>query len=112
VAYRTAQEALTNVAKHSRATAVEIDLSDREGVLTLEVSDNGQGLSPASLQKAQSFGLLGLKERASKVGGWLDVSSSGPGTSVILSIPLANSACGDPPSSPNPSDNHDQGDFV
>ena len=88
VAYRTAQEALTNVAKHARASAVDIDLSDREGVLTLEVSDNGQGLSADALRKAKSFGLLGLRERAAKVGGWLDISSSSRGTSVILSVPL------------------------
>ncbi len=89
VAYRTAQEALTNVSKHARATQVEIDLSDREGVLTLEVNDNGQGLSAEALRKAKSFGLLGLRERAAKVGGWLDISSSPRGTSVILSVPLA-----------------------
>ena len=88
VAYRTAQEALTNVAKHAQASAVQIDLSDREGFLTLEVSDNGCGLDPQALRKAKSFGLLGLKERAAKVGGWLDVSSSPLGTSVILSVPL------------------------
>lgn len=88
VAYRTAQEALTNVHKHAHATAVDIDLSDREGVLTLEVSDNGQGMSPDALRKAKSFGLLGLKERAAKVDGWMDISSSPRGTSVILSVPL------------------------
>lgn len=88
VAYRTAQEALTNVLKHAHATAVDIDLSDREGVLTLEVSDNGQGMSPDALRKAKSFGLLGLKERAAKVDGWMDISSSPRGTSVILSVPL------------------------
>jgi signal transduction histidine kinase len=88
VAYRTAQEALTNVAKHAQASAVQIDLSDREGFLTLEVSDNGCGLDAKALRKAKSFGLLGLKERAAKVGGWLDVSSSPRGTSVILSVPL------------------------
>jgi two-component system sensor histidine kinase UhpB len=88
VAYRTAQEALTNVAKHAQASAVQIDLSDREGFLTLEVSDNGQGLDAQALRKAKSFGLLGLKERAAKVGGWLDVSSTPLGTSVILSVPL------------------------
>jgi two-component system, NarL family, sensor histidine kinase UhpB len=89
VAYRTAQEALTNVAKHAReASAVDIDLSDREGVLTLEVSDNGPGMSAEARRKAKSFGLLGLTERASKVGGWLDVSSSSAGTSIILSVPL------------------------
>lgn len=89
VAYRTAQEALTNVAKHAAgASAVMVDLSDREGVLTLEVSDNGQGMSAQARRKAKSFGLLGLSERASKVGGWLDVSSSAAGTSIILSVPL------------------------
>ena len=88
VAYRTAQEALTNVAKHAQARAVQIDLSDREGVLTLEVTDNGQGMQPDALRKAKSFGLLGLKERAAKVDGWLDISSSPRGTSVILSVPL------------------------
>ena len=88
VAYRTAQEALTNVAKHAQASTVQIDLSDREGFLTLEVSDNGCGLDAQALRKAKSFGLLGLKERAAKVGGWLDVSSSPRGTSVILSAPL------------------------
>ncbi len=111
VAYRTAQEALTNIAKHTKATAVEIDLSDGEGVLTLEVTDNGQGMSPDALRKTKSFGLLGLRERAAKVDGWLDVSTSPRGTSVILSVPLT---------SPNKPDSavkaaeeaHDQGDFV
>jgi two-component system, NarL family, sensor histidine kinase UhpB len=89
VAYRTAQEALTNVSKHApETTTVDIDLSDREGVLTLEVSDNGNGMPDDALMKAKSFGLLGLNERAAKVGGWLDVSSSPRGTSIILSIPL------------------------
>jgi two-component system sensor histidine kinase UhpB len=89
VAYRTAQEALTNVGKHATgATAVTIDLSDSEGVLTLEVADNGPGMEPKARSKSQSFGLLGLSERAAKVGGWLDVSSTAAGTSVILSVPL------------------------
>ncbi|QCB46836.1 response regulator [Hydrogenophaga sp. PAMC20947] len=89
VAYRSAQEALTNVSKHApQATAIEIDLSDREGVLTLEVSDNGPGMAPDAMLKSHSFGLLGLRERAAKVGGWLDVSTTSGGTSIILSVPL------------------------
>ncbi|MDE2394418.1 MAG: response regulator [Burkholderiales bacterium] len=88
VAYRTAQEALTNVSKHAAATRVSIDLSVSAGVLSLEVSDNGRGLSGADLAKAQSFGLRGLKERALTVGGWIDLSSSSTGTTVILSVPL------------------------
>ena len=111
VAYRTAQEALTNVQKHANASAVDIDLSDREGVLTLEVSDNGHGMGPDALRKAKSFGLLGLKERAAKVEGWLDVSSSPRGTSVILSVPLA-AAGGAGTEHNREAGNDDQSDFV
>lgn len=89
VAYRTAQEALTNITKHAQSTQVCIDLSDGRGFLTLEVSDNGKGLTGAALDKPQTFGLKGLRERAKTVGGWLDVSSQqGSGTSIILSVPL------------------------
>ncbi len=112
VAYRTAQEALTNVHKHAHATAVDIDLSDREGVLTLEVSDNGRGMGPEALRKAKSFGLLGLKERAAKVGGWMDVSSSPRGTSVILSVPLEAGAGEGLADDNREGNNNDQSDFV
>lgn len=91
VAYRTAQEALTNISKHAGATEVRLELSDLEGHLTLEISDNGRGAAAAELGKAQAFGLLGLRERAQTVGGWLDVVSAGQGqgVSLILSVPLA-----------------------
>ena len=89
VAYRTAQEALTNVSKHSQASRVVVDLSLTGGVLSLEVSDNGRGLGQADLAKARSFGIRGLHERASTVGGWVDLSSGPTGTSLILSVPLA-----------------------
>jgi signal transduction histidine kinase len=89
VAYRTAQEALTNVSKHAEATRVSIDLSLARGVLSLEVSDNGRGLSAADLAKARSFGIRGLHERAGTVGGWVDLSGRrGGGTTLIMSIPL------------------------
>ncbi len=107
VAYRCVQEALTNVQKHANASRVVVDLSLSAGVLSLEVSDDGRGISPADLAKAQSFGVRGLKERALTVGGWVELSSShgvgesaedgsggsgGPrrnsGTSLILSVPL------------------------
>jgi signal transduction histidine kinase len=88
VAYRTAQEALTNVSKHAQASRVAIDLTLAGGVLSLEVADNGRGLSSADLAKARSFGIRGLRERASTVGGWVDLSSGSTGTTLILSIPL------------------------
>jgi signal transduction histidine kinase len=100
VAYRIAQEALTNVSKHAQASKVELDLSLAGGVLSLEISDNGRGLSPADLKKARSFGIRGLHERARTVGGWVDLSShtQGPnqGTTLILSVPLPSVAAAIP----------------
>ena len=99
VAYRTAQEALTNISKHAQPSKVDIELSDKEGVLTLEVADNGHGMDSTVRDKPKAFGLKGLQERARTVGGWLDISSRpGKGTSVILSVPLpspSTSAPGD-----------------
>jgi len=88
-AYRTAQEALTNISKHAQAEQVRIELSDHEGILTLEVQDDGCGIPPDALRKPRSFGLKGLQERARRAGGWLDISSRpGQGTLIVVSIPL------------------------
>jgi len=88
VAYRTAQEALTNISKHARATRVTVDLSLSGGVMQIEVSDNGRGVSKDDLVKARSFGIRGLHERAGTVAGWVDLSSGPRGTTLILSVPL------------------------
>lgn len=88
VAYRCAQEALTNIAKHAQASQVRLELSDLEGVLTLEVADDGRGATAEQLARLNAFGLMGLRERARNVGGWLDVVSQGRGLSLILSVPL------------------------
>ena len=89
-AYRTAQEALTNIAKHAKCDKVVIDISDAESVLTLEIKDNGQGILQQEREKPKSFGLRGLHERAKTVGGWLDVSTHPDrGTSIILSVPFS-----------------------
>ena len=89
VAYRAVQEALTNVSKHAQASRVSVDLSLARGVLSVEVSDNGRGLGADDLAKARSFGIRGLRERADTVGGWVDLSSDGGGTTLILSVPVA-----------------------
>lgn len=92
VAYRTAQEALTNISKHARATKVQIDLAHAGGVLSLEISDNGRGLNQQDLGKDRSFGIRGLHERARTVEGWIDLSSGAGGTTLILSIPVDETA--------------------
>jgi signal transduction histidine kinase len=92
VAYRTAQEALTNVGKHAGAARVSVDLQVAGGVLTLEIADDGRGLTAEDLAKARSFGIRGLHERAGTVGGWIDLVSHGSGTTLILSVPLHSAA--------------------
>ena len=90
--YRVVQEALTNVSKHAQASSVSMDLTWAAGTLTLEISDNGRGLSQSDLAKARSFGIRGLHERAGTVGGWVDLTSSASGTTLILSIPIDSGA--------------------
>ena len=93
VAYRTAQEALTNVSKHAACSSVYVEMSDAEGVLTIEIKDNGKGIADSDMRKKNSFGLQGLQERARTIGGWLDISSApGQGTAIILSVPLTNAS--------------------
>jgi signal transduction histidine kinase len=91
VAYRAVQEALTNVSKHAQAKRVTIDLSLTRGTLSIEVSDDGRGLRAGALAKAGSFGIRGLRERAETVSGWVDLSSSATGTTIILSVPVSQS---------------------
>ena len=109
VAYRTAQEALTNIGKHAGATQVTMDLSLGRGVLSLEISDNGRGLGQADLTKAHSFGIRGLHERASTVGGWVELSGGsggggGSGTTLMLSVPVDSPEDARAPNATRPSD--------
>lgn len=81
--YRIAQEALTNVAKHSRASCVEIILDRRPDHVLLIVEDDGDGFDPAA--GTQGFGLLGMQERAALVGASLQIESSpGQGTTILV----------------------------
>ncbi len=81
-----------------------IDLSMAGGVLSLEISDNGCGVSTDDLAKAKSFGIRGLHERARTVGGWVDLSSDAGGTTLILSVPLNLGAAGAATSAPDADD--------
>jgi PAS domain S-box-containing protein len=90
-AYRIVQECLTNAAKHARASSVSIELTQRNGSLTLRVRDDGQGFDPA--KETSGFGLRGMRERVDLLNGRLAIDSGeGRGTEVgaVLPIPGAN----------------------
>jgi PAS domain S-box-containing protein len=88
-AYRIAQEALTNVARHSAASRVDVSLWAREATLLLSIEDNGRGLDPRALAESRGLGVAGMRERAELIGGTLAVRSRpGGGTRVELTIPL------------------------
>lgn len=88
--YRIIQEALTNVARHSGATAASVVLERRRGALVAIIEDNGHGFdAEALLAREQSLGLHGMRERSFLVGGKLTIESSpGGGTSVFVEVPL------------------------
>ncbi len=87
-AYRIAQEALTNVARHARATQVRITIGLTDGRLTLRVRDNGRGFQLTELVEVECLGLAGMRERAALVGGILQIfSQPGYGTQVEFSLP-------------------------
>jgi signal transduction histidine kinase len=87
--FRIFQEALTNIAKHARASRVTLRLQRQRHALCLKIGDNGVGLALGDRNKADSFGLRGMSERASALGGSLKVTSpSGGGTLLTIKIPL------------------------
>ena len=78
---------LTNVARHSEATAVVVQLRQDAENLLLCVSDNGRGITEG--QRRESLGLLGMQERAEMFGGKVEVRGVvGKGTDVTMKIPL------------------------
>ncbi|MGQ4402459.1 sensor histidine kinase [Streptomyces hayashii] len=83
---RTAQEGLANVAKHAAATTVRIELRQEPDLMALAVTDDGQGFDPATVRGG--YGLLGMRTRASGLGGTCTVRSApGQGTTVRVELP-------------------------
>jgi signal transduction histidine kinase len=86
--YRMMQEALTNVARHARASHVAVQLRVAGEHFVLEVRDDGRGMPPEALTDAKSLGLIGLRERALSLGGRVAFASeTGKGTCVTVTIP-------------------------
>jgi signal transduction histidine kinase len=85
VLLRAVQEALTNVRKHSGASEVSICLRVNGSSAVLKVADDGSGFDPE--RSSDGFGLLGMRSRASQVGGSLSVHSGASGTTVQVEVP-------------------------
>jgi two-component system sensor histidine kinase UhpB len=93
--FRVAQEALTNVVRHARATRVEMSLRLDGGALDLSIADDGKGFVVAEAQQrpSASIGLFGMAERIALVGGSLEIDSNpDTGTRVRASLPLREEA--------------------
>ncbi len=87
--FRVFQEALTNVARHSEAARVQVRLELGDPWLVLEVRDDGRGITEAEIADPRSLGLLGMRERARRLGGTLAFTQAAPrGTLLTLKVPL------------------------
>jgi signal transduction histidine kinase len=87
--FRIFQEILTNVARHARATRVDVELDVTDERFNLEVIDNGVGIADSDLNGRKSLGLLGMQERAMLFGGEVGITGTpGQGTRVSVSIPI------------------------
>jgi PAS domain S-box-containing protein len=87
--FRIFQEVLTNIAKHAKASRVDVVLEKNHNNIVLKVRDNGKGFKLEKTKKTQSLGILGMTERANAIGGELSINSViGVGTTVMLIVPL------------------------
>ena len=86
--FRIVQEALTNIKRHSKASRAEVKLSERDGMIRVEVRDWGVGFDPALVSKDR-FGLEGIRKRAELMGGSAEIKTApGEGTRVCVDLPI------------------------
>jgi signal transduction histidine kinase len=87
--FRIFQELLTNVARHAGASKVTVTLYQADSEVCLEVHDNGRGIRDEEINRPVSLGILGMKERAARIGGRIAIAGEpGKGTNVRVSIPI------------------------
>ena len=88
--FRIIQEAFTNIARHAKATKVDVSLKEKDNFLILEVSDDGKGITHKQLSNTKSFGLHGIRERVQYLGGDFKIKGvRNKGTSLSVMIPLS-----------------------
>jgi signal transduction histidine kinase len=87
--FRIAQEALTNIARHSEATRVNITLQAEVAIVRLVIADNGKGIQPDRQESSSSLGLIGMRARARECGGTLELQAVMPnGLRIVAEVPL------------------------
>jgi signal transduction histidine kinase len=103
--FRVLQESLSNIVQHANASLVRVELRHADGMLSMTISDNGVGMRASHRNKVGSFGLVGIEERISLLGGQCSIGGSpNGGTTVTISVPVDHA--------PSPSLLDDFGDNV
>ncbi len=93
--FRIYQEAMTNIIRHSQATSVEVRVWLEGDELTLTIHDNGIGIDSGANLKPDSFGLIGMRERALLLNGAFDIrGGSNEGTTIVVRVPIMQTAVG------------------
>jgi PAS domain S-box-containing protein len=88
--FRIVQEALTNIARHANASHVTMNLYRLNGELLIQIRDDGRGIKAEDMEKAESLGLIGMRERVWALNGEITISSDEPpGTRIEIVVPLA-----------------------
>jgi signal transduction histidine kinase len=88
--FRIAQEALTNILKHSEAKSADLSITIGGDTLTLQISDDGKGISSARLENSTTHGLASMRHRIGGLGGTWEVGSPPSGGTIVTArIPLA-----------------------
>lgn len=91
--FRIFQETLTNVARHADAKHVNIELVQHDGVVSLQIRDDGKGIDLSQVRGKHSLGLLGMRERVQMLNGSLEIQGRpGEGTTIVVQVPLDSAA--------------------
>ena len=86
--FRIIQESLTNAARHSKATIIKIDIEISNNTFILSIKDNGIGISKEAEFNLKKFGILGIKERISKLNGKIKIlTAENEGVNISIEIP-------------------------
>ena len=90
ILFRTVQEALNNAIKHAAATQIQVRMDFQPALLSLNISDNGQGFQVAAIENdpERGLGLRNMKNRTKLIGGELTIAEGRPGTQIQISLPI------------------------